>query len=209
MDLTKVAVSNLPRQNETPSDSLMTALTGWFGLSEALAYGPGSNPGWRSCMFSRLMYHSHTDWLTRRTVSGSSKGIGSIPVDSNEFDPDYGSLSMLGAFPLLVDNTNLFRSNHAPDWLESIYSWSTSTPVDSAGWTEVVIQERRHVSSYFIIGRLAMVNASFNYVLEAAPRGVGRLVESGGVPSDNSTCGCPGWSEWSDSKLSCSNELMR
>ncbi len=203
MDLTKAAVSKFPRQGETPSVSLMTAFTGWSGQSEALEYGPGTISGWRPCMFSRLMCHSYTDWLTRRTVSGSSDSIGSIPVDSNEFDPDYGSLSMLGAFPLLVDNSNLFRSNHAPDAPESIISWSTTTSVDSAGWTEVVIQEGHHVFSYVSIGLMATVNASINYVLEAAPLQGGLLVKTDGVPSDNSTCGCPGPSDLSDIRFSC------
>lgn len=195
MDLIKVAVSNLPRQHETPSDSLMTAFTGWSGQSEALAYGPGTISERRPCLFSRLLCHSHADKLKRRIVSGSTGGYGPCP------DPILSP--MLGAFPLSVGDTHRFVDNHAPDRPESISSWSTTTSVDSAGWTEVVIQERPHVFSYVIVGRKAEVNASINCVLEAAPLGGSALVKTGGVPSDIGACGCPGCSDVSDSSFSC------
>lgn len=202
MDLTRVAVSTFPR-HEAPADRLMTAFTGWSGESEALAYGPGEEFGWRGYSFSRLTCHSKADWLNRQTEDGSPDGIGSIPVDSIEFDPETAYLSMLGAFPLLVGKDRRFRSNHAPDEPESTLFRSTTTSVDSAGWTEVVIQEGFLLPSDFIIGRKAEVNASIDYVLETTPPRGGRLENKGGISFDTSTCGCPGRSDMYDNSISC------
>jgi hypothetical protein len=129
-------------------------------------------------------------------------GIGSKPVDSIEFDPDSAHLPMLGAFPLLVAKNEPFRSSHAPDEPESALFRST-TSVDSAGWTEVVILEGSMLPSYFIIGRKAEVNASINDVFQASPPRGGRLVKMGGISSDNRTCGCPGQSDMYDNSISC------
>jgi hypothetical protein len=150
MDLTRVAVSAFPRQIGTPADCHMTALTGWSGQSEALAYGPGEEFGWRPCSFSRLTCHSHSDWLNRQPVPGSLDGIGKAPVDSTKFEPDSARLSMLGAFPLLVGNLGRFGRIHAPDVPRTALFRSTATPVDKAGWTEVVIQEGSSIPSNFI-----------------------------------------------------------
>jgi hypothetical protein len=150
MDLTKVEVSAFPRQIETPSDCLMTALTGRFGQSGALAYGPGEEFGWRPYSFSRLTCHSDSDWLNRQPVPGSLDGIGHTPVDSTKFEPDSVLLSMLGAFPLSVGSTSRFGRIHAPDVPRTAFFRSTATSVDSAGWTEVVIQEGSSIPSNFI-----------------------------------------------------------
>jgi len=128
-------------------------------------------------------------------ASGSPDGIGS--------EPDSTLLSMLGAFPFLVDSTGRFRNNHAADAPESALSRSTTIIVDSAGWTEMVIQEGPRVLSYVSIGRGAEVNASINFVEEAAPTGGGQLAKLGGTPSDNRTCGCPGRSDMFDNRISC------
>lgn len=202
MDLTRVAVSTFPR-HEAPADRLMTAFTGWSGESEALAYGPGEEFGWRGYSFSRLTCHSKADWLNRQTVHGLSDGIGYLPVDSKDFDPDSAHLPMLGAFPLLVGKHRRFRSSHAPDLLESALFRSTTTSVDSAGWTEVVIQEGLLAPSDFIKGRKAEVNASINHALETTPPRGGQLRKMGGISSDNSTCGCPGQSDMYDNSISC------
>jgi hypothetical protein len=170
MDLTRVAVSTLPR-HEAPADCLMTAFTGWSGKSEALAYGPGEQFGWRRYSFSRLTCHSQSDWLNRQTVHRSPDGIGYIPVDSNEFEPDSAHLSMLGAFPLLVDRKESFRDSHAPDALESALFRSTTTSVDSAGWTEVVIQRGVSYSSDSINRPQGRGKRQHQHVLGATPSG--------------------------------------
>lgn len=195
MDLNRVAVSRFPRQSETPSDSLMTAFIGRSGQSEALSYSPGTDFGWRPYAILRLTCHSSVDRLTRQTASGSPGSMSAC------LDPVL--LPMLGAFPLLVDNSHRFKDRRAPGYLESAVSWSTVTSVDSAGWTEVVIQEGRHVLSYVFVGPKAEVNASFDHVLGPAPLRGSRLVESGGIPSDNRTCGCTGPSDVNDSRFSC------
>jgi hypothetical protein len=203
MDLTKVAVSKFPRQGETPSDCLMTAFTGWSGNFEALAYGPGEEFGWRRYSFSRLTCHSQSDWLNRPTVHGSPGGIGYKPVDSTEFDPDSAHLSMLGAFPLLVDKPERFKSNHAPDLPESALFRSTTTSVDSAGWTEVVIQEGSVVPSYFIKWPQGRGKRQLQHCAGGHPFRGGPARKKGGISSDNSTCGCPGRSDMYDNSISC------
>jgi len=195
MDLTRTAVSKFPRQAETPSDCLMTAFTGWSGNRDTLAYGPDMITGWRPYSFLRLRHHSYTDWLTRQMVSGSSGSISS--------NPDPVPLPMLGAFPHLVGNPHCFMDGYAPERPESTTIRSTSTSVDSAGWTEVVIQEGHFVYSYVDNGLKAEVNASIDCVPEVAPLGNHQLLSTGGLPSDIGTCGCLGTSHMSDSKFSC------
>jgi len=112
-------------------------------------------------------------------------------------------LPMLGAFPLLVGSIRHRGRDHAPREPEFTTTRSTSTSVDSAGWTEVVIQEGRFVLSYVNVGRKAEVNASINQVPEAAPLPERRLGKSGGLPFDTSTCGCPSRYCMDDGKISC------
>ena len=195
VDLTRVAVSTLPRQIEAPADCLMTAFTGRSGQSAALSYGPGVIFERRRYSFSRLTCHSNADCLNRQTVHGSPGGTGS--------EPDSALLSMLGTFPLSFDSTCRFRGYHAPVAPVSALSRSTTTIVDSAGWTEVVIQEGSLAPSDFITGRKAKVNASFNIDKETTPPRGGSFGESYATSSDTSTCGCPGQSDMSDNSISC------
>jgi len=194
VDSTRVAVSTFPRQIEAHFAGLMTALAGRSGRPEALACGPGAPFELRTYSFSRLTCHSQGDWPTRRTLSGSTLGRGLNLGAIFSF--------VCGAFPPFNDDRR-FWDRRAPVEPEDTCFWSTATSVDSAGWTEVVIQERRLVVSYVIIGRKAEVNASIDCVLETASYGGGRLVESGGISFDKSTCGCPGRSDVGDSSFSC------
>jgi hypothetical protein len=194
VDLTRVAVSTIPR-HEAPADCLMTAVYGRSGQSAALAHGPGMIFGWRRYSFSRLTCHSNADCLNRQTVHGSPGGSGS------EVDP--ALLSMLGTFPLSVDSTSRFHDSLALDVPVFALSPSTTPIVDSAGWTEVVIQEGSFPPSDFIIGRKAKVDASFNIDKETTPpkgRSARRIRQ---LLSDNCTCGCPGRSVMSDNSISC------
>jgi hypothetical protein len=93
--------------------------------------------------------------------------------------------------------------DHAPRELEAPVFLSATTPVDTAGWTEVVIQERTPVLFYVITGPRAEVNASVNQVMEAALPVDLMLSRTGGGWFDPCTCGCPGWSEVNDNKISC------
>jgi hypothetical protein len=195
MDLTRAAVSIFPRQDETPSDCLMTAFTGWSGNRDTLAYGLDMITGWRPYSFLRLRHHSYADWLTRQMVSGSSGSISS--------NPDPVPLPMLGAFPYLVGNLHRFIDGYAPERPESTTIRSTSTSVDSAGWTEVVIQEGHFVYSYVNNGHKAEVNASIDCLPEVAPPGSRPFRSAGGLPSDIGTCGYHGPSDMNDSKFSC------
>ena len=195
MDLTRVAVSKFPRHLEAPADCLMTTINSRSGKSVAPAYSPGQLSGRRQYSFSRLTRHSIVGWLNRRKKYGS--------VGSTGHEPAPALLSMLGVFPCSVDNASRFRHSHALDAPEFTLFQSTPDPVDTAGWTGMVIQEGPWGRSIVIYGRKAAVNTSINTVLETAPFRGGQLRRLGGVSSDNSTCGCSGRSKVNDRRLSC------
>ncbi len=195
MDLTRVAVSKFPRQLEAPADCLMTTINSRSGKSEAPAYSPGQLSGWRQHSFSRLTRHSIEDWSNRWMSPGSKGSTGRKPAPA--------LLSMLGLFPCLVGSTGRFRNSRALDAPESALFRSTSNPVDTAGWTEAVIQEGLRSLSIVSFGRKATVNTSIDYMLETTPPRGGRLRQWGRILSDNSTCGCPGPSGVNDSRFSC------
>lgn len=93
----------------------------------------------------------------------------------------------------------------APDCPVSTSFLSTTTSVDTAGWTEVVIQREPQVLSDVIIGSLiAEVNASINRVAGAAPGGLG-LKQSGGTEFVGDTEVCRGYSGLKGGNFSCSN----
>jgi hypothetical protein len=85
----------------------------------------------------------------------------------------------------------LFTFDHAPTESKTPASGSANAAVDTAGWTEVVIQERTPVLFHVITGPLAKVNASVNRVMEAALSVDLKHRRSGGGWSDFCTCGCP------------------
>ena len=95
--------------------------------------------------------------------------------------------------------------DRAPDLPAPTTSLSTTTSVDTAGWTEVVIQREPMVLSDVIIGySLAEVNASINYVSGAANGGLW-LDQSGGAEFFGDTDVCRGYSVLNGSRFSCSN----
>lgn len=164
MDTTRVAVSNFPRHNEIQTVCLMTVACDRSGSEVALAKSPGYLSAWRPYMFSRLTCHSDSDWLIRRTSSGSS----AVPEVSGRVSfggrADSVSCFSLGAFPASHARRAGSVKRHAPMKPAATKSWSTATPVDSAGWTQVVIQERRRAFSDVNTGLRAKVNASINGV---------------------------------------------
>lgn len=159
-------------------------------------------------MFSRLMCYSFTDWLTRQTVSDPAVAV--LPSEpalagTSELVVPSAFYPFSGAFPIAAADGGFDAGTFdAPSGPESAPSGSPLTSVDSAGWTEVVIQERSpYLSNVIIIGRKAEVNASINAELKtSSPQGF-YLREDGGFPSDTSTCGCPGPSVSNNSSFSC------
>jgi hypothetical protein len=154
----------------------------------------------------RLICCSHSDWL----ISQATSGLPAYPLwferESVEIDRCGAFMDVLpfgGAYPPAHCANDGFTVDHAPWEPESTIFWSTSTSVDTAGWTEVVIQQRTHVLSNVITGHLAEVNASVDCVMAVAPQGDRRLRLSGDGLSDTCTCGCPGWFETNDSEISC------
>lgn len=106
-------------------------------------------------------------------------------------------------FSCLISSDLVKGSNHAPvEPVMPYSSWTTTTSVDT-GWTEVVIQEGRHVLSDVNIGHpMAVVSASVSDVLEAAESGGLSLDELGGWESEDGTCGYPGYSVLKSSSIS-------
>ncbi len=95
--------------------------------------------------------------------------------------------------------------DRAPDLPVPTFSLSTTTSVDTAGWTEVVIQREPLVLSDVIIGySVAEVNASINSVSGAADGGLW-LNQSGGVEFFGDTDVCRGYAVMNGSSISCSN----
>jgi hypothetical protein len=204
VDATRVAVSNFPRHNEIQTVCLMTVACDRSGSEVALAKSPGYLSAWRPYMFSRLTCHSDSDWLIQRTISG----LLAVPEVSERVSfggrADSVSCLSLGAFPASHVPRAGSVKRHAPVKPAATKSWSTATPVDSAGWTQVVIQERRRAFSDVNTGFRAEVNASINEVTGRRASG-DWLHSSGGGSFKDSACGRYGLCDMDDSKLSCTN----
>lgn len=155
-------------------------------------------------MFMRLTYRSITDAPIRRIPAGmvtSTSSFGrSVPpcICSGALSSEYGTA--------LVPTFQQSKSgDRAPDRPVPTSSSSTTTSVDTAGWTEVVIQREPLVLSDVIIGySLAEVNASINYVSGAADGGLW-LDQSGGSEFFGDTDECRGYAVMNGSSFSCSN----
>jgi hypothetical protein len=156
-------------------------------------------------MFLRLTCYSLSDWLTRQMVSEkpAAWSRGQRQADHIGMAPNRADLLVSGAFPERSAAGYYGASRCAPRRSVSTESWSTTTPVDIAGWTQVVIQEGQHVLSDVNTGPLAEVNASIDWVLGSVDDGAHRLNYCGGEASGINTCGCPGWSDSNNSRFSC------
>jgi hypothetical protein len=154
----------------------------------------------------RLICYSYSDWLIRQATSGLpafSLQCERESAESGQGETLVDVLPSWGACPVAHCADDGFAADHAPSEPVATIFWSTSMSVDKAGWTEVVILKRTHVLSNVITGHLAEVNASVNYVMEVAFPGDRPLRFSGDGLSDTCTCGCPGWSDVNDYKISC------
>lgn len=101
------------------------------------------------------------------------------------------------------------HGQYAPGESKPVPSWSTTTSVDKAGWTQVVIQEGRYVLLDVRKGQsMAMVNASINDVAEAGLPSRLRLSWLDGATSKANTFGCSGLMEMINDS-SCPNNIMR
>jgi hypothetical protein len=143
-------------------------------------------------VFMRLTCRSITDAPIRRT-----NAVGVVG------SPGFGRGVPPGRCSAVVSAEPCF-GGRAPDFSASTSLLSTTT-VDTAGWTEVVIQREPQVLSDVMIGSLiAEVNASINFVTGAAPSGLG-LKQSGGAEFLGDTDVCRGYSGLKGSSFSCSN----
>jgi len=165
----------------------------------------GFVPARRQLLTMRLTCYSYSDWLIRQIPSGlpSAALFSQAAAESGRRATVAEVLPIAGARPPVFVTDYFFTFDHAPMKPEAPVFQSTTTLVDTAGWTEMVIQERTGVLFYVITGQRAEVNASVNHVMEAALPVDLMLSETGGGWFDPCTCGCPGWSDVNDNKLSC------
>jgi len=153
----------------------------------------------------RLTCYSYSDWLIRQTPSGLPiylRPSGRESAESSQEQVIAEVLPFSGARPPVYHADHLFASDHAPAEPKTPLVWSSTTVVDTAGWTEMVIQKRAPVLFHVITGHRAEVNASVNYVMEATLAVDLMHRRNGGGWSDPCTCGCPGRSEVNDNKFS-------
>lgn len=151
-------------------------------------------------MFLRLTSHSELDWLTSPIDFGKPADISPFGrgVMRGGFGPGSSEWPCPGAFPDYPLASYQSSYPRAPEKSATPVTWSATTPVDLAGWTQVVIQEGQFVPSDVKTGPPAGVSASINWVLEGVLKSPLRLDNYGTGTSGNNTCGCPGWSDMSD-----------
>ncbi len=160
-------------------------------------------------MFLRLTCYSISDdpfrWAAPGSVAGTFYSEGPA-TERGLFDSAMTPAMVFGAFCEPDKGGQSVDFSHAPQEPTPELSWSTTTPVDKAGWTEVVIQGGPQVLSDVSIGRFAAkVNASINDVAATAFGGGWQLRYFGDGALSDSTCGCLGFHEVNDSSISCPN----
>ena len=186
MALFRVDASFFPRHFEVPTRCLMTILRDQSGNDVALANELSETPGMEEYTFLRLTSYSFSDSLTRLIPFGSPGCSVAC---------DWAAIEAAGTD---------YEYLHAPKEPDLVPSWSTTTSVDTAGWTQVVIQRGQYVLLDVKKGQLmAMVNTSINDVFEAGLGGRLRRFESGGGISDGGAFGRLGFEEMSDISISC------
>ena len=209
MALLRVNTSFFPRHFEVQTRCLMTIPWDQSGNGVALANELSEISGLEeytflrltSCLFSqgriRLMPFGSPgcsfacDWAAPETACIGFHSAVSAAV-GEYFDPRGSSVEI--------------QYTYAPKEPKLVPSWSTTTSVDKAGWTQVVIQGGQYVLSDVNTGQsMAMVNASINDVLEAGPRGRFRLFWSGDGTSDGGAFGRRGFEKMNDISISCPN----
>ena len=189
MALFRVDASSFPRRFEVQTRCLMTIPRDQSGHGVALTCEPSETPGLEKYTFLRLTSFSFSDSLTRL-----------MPFDSpgRSFVYDWAATeTTCSGFHSAASATVGVCSDrrergveiqymYAPKESELVPSWSTTTSVDKAGWTQVVIQGGRYVLLDVSKGHLmAMVNASINDVLGADLGGQFRLFWLGGEAPDD------------------------
>lgn len=174
----RVETSSFPRHCEVQTRCLMTNTS---GNAVALANKPSESPVLEAYTFLRL-------------TSFSFSGSHHVPVSYGSFGCSapwgWASPAVFGAgsdqcSPVL-GSTILTDNGYAPVDPEFVPSWNSATSVDSAGWTQVVIQGV-HENGLLDVSNdhsMVMVNASINDVVESGQFDPARFFWLGGVISD-------------------------
>jgi len=174
----------------------MTVLRDMSGNDVALSNELSETPVLEEYTFLRLTSYSFSDSLTCLMPFGS-------PGCSLACDwavTETACNGFYSSIPAMVGECSDQRGDveaqytYAPKEPKPVPSWSTTTLVDTAGWTHVVIQKGQQVLFDVNKGQsMAMVNTSINDVLEADPRGRLRLFWLDGGLSDNGALGRQGF----------------
>lgn len=207
MALFRVNASQFPRHFEVKTRCLMTAFGGQSGNGVALTNELSKLSGSEIYTFLRLTSCSFSDRLYRFTPIGAPER----PVlydwaitETGYFGFEKPATGQNGECSAMPVSSVEARYNHAPPEPTPALSWSTTTSVDIAGWTEVVIQGGRNVLSDVSTGHsLAMVNTSINDVPVTADTGSYALCRVGNKTFCDGAMGCPGLWEMNNSSISC------
>lgn len=207
MALFRVDASFFPRHFEVQTRCPMTVPRDQSGNGVALTDELSETPELEEYTFLRLTSFSFSNGPTRLIPFGSHGCSFAYDWATTEtFCSGFDSVSSVAVGEcsgLRGSNVDIQYSN-APGEPRLVPSWSTTTSVDNAGWTQVVIQRGRYVLLDVIMGQsMAMVNASINDVLEAGFSGRLRLFWLGGGTSDDSAFERLGFGEMNNSSISC------
>lgn len=205
-----VKTSFFPRHGEVKACCLMTVGNNQSGNGAALTDKSSDYPDWRTYMFLRLTCYSDSVSLNRRQI----QGLAACFFDSKEAtagacwsDSGFVPPGESGAFPALNGNTKGITSNDAPLNPTAEQFWSTVTPVDIAGWTQVVILKRGlRVLSDVSLGRpTAGTNGSINAVPGVAHHRAAPLRLSDCGTNRDGINGCQGFPDLNNGSISCPN----
>ena len=207
MALFRVDTSCFPRQYEVQTRCPMTVLWDMSGNDVALSNELSETPVLEEYTFLRLTSYSFLDSQTYLIPFGS-------PGCSLACDWAVTETACNGFYlstPATVGGCSDQRRydvevqyTYAPKEPKLVPSWSTTTLVDTAGWTHVVIQGGQQVLFDVNKGQsMAMVNTSINDVLGADLCGQLRLFWLDGGISNNDALGRQGFRKMNNISISC------
>jgi hypothetical protein len=212
MALYKVDASFIPRQFEVQTRCLMTIPWDQSGNDVALTIELSETPELEVYTFLRSTSSSFSDSQTALMpfgFGGCSLDCDGAALDSPCSKSHPAESVALGECSESRRISLETESWNAPKEPKVTPLGSTTTPVDIAGWTQVVIQRGRYVLLAVRKGQsMAMVNASINGVAEAGLSGQLQLSLPDDVTFSNGTSGCPGLTKM-NYENSCPNNFMR
>ncbi len=208
MALFRVDTSSFPRRYEVQTRCLMTVLLDQSGNDVALANELSETSGMEKYTFLRLTSCLYSESSTRLMSFGSpgcSLACDWATTEMSCIGYETSASVEFGECSGQLGSNSTVQYEYAPGESKLVPSWSTTTSVDIAGWTRVVvIQGGRQVLLDVSNGQsLVMVNASINDVLEAGLGGPLRLFWLGGGMSDEGAFERLDFRDMNNSSISC------